>query len=128
MFDNKWGAIKKKNKGKVSALKVENKHYIDSVIGYCSSQGTGFLECEIIKRDLIGMAQEAEKAGVLLKDRLGDVEEFGKGLSAEGQKIFSKERWYYFLWQYGLCLVILSGAYVFLTGTNGRRRWNEKKN
>ena len=94
-------------------LDMDDIQYIRSATAYAVNQGVGLMEAEIIRKDLIGMAGEAKKEGGRLRQRLGDVKEFAKGLAEEGKRENRKDRFYSSLETVGL-IYLLGGLLVFV--------------
>ena len=92
---------------------LKNQETLEEIIPFLYRK-VGMVESELIRRDLISMAQEAEKNGEKLKTRLGDIEAFSRELASERKKSCKEERLYYCLWQTGKCLYIFWGI---LAGT-----------
>ncbi len=61
MKKNIWKELKKENNAKALNLEIEDQKYLDKVKSYAINQGVGMTEMEIIRKDLIGMAEEAQK-------------------------------------------------------------------
>lgn len=98
-------------------LDMTDIQYIRSATAYAVNQGVGLMEAEIIRKDLIGMAGEAKKEGERLRQRLGDVKEFAKGLAEEGKRENRKDRFYVYLENIGLLYMVC--AIFFLAGEAG---------
>ena len=52
--------LKKENNAKALNLEIEDQRYLDKVTAYAVNQGVGMMETEIIRKDLIGIAEEAK--------------------------------------------------------------------
>lgn len=113
MKKNRWQQLKYDNESKQWKLEQENQETLEEIIPFLYRK-VGMVESELIRRDLISMAQEAEKNGEKLKTRLGDIEAFSRELASERKKSCKEERLYYCLWQTGKCLYIFWGI---LAGT-----------
>lgn len=113
MKKNRWQQLKYDNENKQWKLEQENQETLEEIIPFLYRK-VGMVESELIRRDLIGMAQEVEKNGEKLKSRLGDMEAFARELVSERKKYCKEERLYYCLWQTGKCLYIFWGI---LAGT-----------
>ena len=85
MKKNIWKELKKENNAKALNLEIEDQKY-------SINQGVGMTEMEIIRKDLIGMAEEAQKNGERLEKSLGDVKEFTENLVKEGRQEGKKTR------------------------------------
>ena len=92
MKKNIWKELKKENDAKALNLEIEDQRYLDKVKSYAINQGVGMTEMEIIRKDLIGMAEEAQKNGERLEKSLGDVKEFTENLVKEGRQEGKKTR------------------------------------
>ena len=114
MKKNRWQQLKYDNENKQWKLEPENQETLEEIIRFLYHEKVGVMESELIRRDLISMAQEAEKNGEKLKTRLGDMEAFARELASERKKYCKEERLYYCLWQTGKCLYIFWGI---LAGT-----------
>lgn len=114
MKKNRWQQLKYDNENKQWKLEPENQETLEEIIRFLYHEKVGMMESELIRRDLISMAQEAEKNGEKLKNRLGDMEAFARELASERKKYCKEERLYYCLWQTGKCLYIFWGI---LAGT-----------
>lgn len=113
MKKNRWQQLKYDNENKQWKLEPENQETLEEIICFLYHEKVGIMESELIRRDLISMAQEAEKNGERLKTRLGDMEAFARGLVSEKKKSCKEERFYYSLWKTGKYLSIL---WIFLAG------------
>ena len=60
MKKNVWKELKKENNAKALNLEIEDQRYLDKVTAYAVNQGVGMMETEIIRKDLIGIAEEAK--------------------------------------------------------------------
>ena len=106
MKKNRWQQLKYDNESKQWKLEQENQETLEEIIPFLYRK-VGMVESELIRRDLISMAQEAEKNGEKLKTRLGDIEAFSRELASERKKSCKEERLYYSLWKTGKYLYIL---------------------
>lgn len=107
MKKNRWQQLKYDNENKQWKLEPENQETLEEIIRFLYHEKVGMMESELIRRDLISMAQEAEKNGEKLKTRLGDMEAFARELASERKKYCKEERLYYSLWKTGKYLYIL---------------------
>ena len=114
MKKNRWQQLKYDNENKQWKLEPENQETLEEIIRFLYHEKVGMMESELIRRDLISMAQEAEKNGEKLKTRLGDIEAFSRELASERKKSCKEERLYYSLWKTGKYLYIL---WISLAGT-----------
>ena len=71
MKKNIWKELKKENDAKALNLEIEDQRYLDKVKSYAINQGVGMTEMEIIRKDLIGMAEESQKNGERLEKIFG---------------------------------------------------------
>ncbi len=107
MKKNIWKELKKENNAKALNLEIEDQKYLDKVKSYAINQGVGMTEMEIIRKDLIGMAEEAQKNGERLEKSLGDVKEFTENLVKEGRQEGKKDQIYY-------CIQEIGKSYLFV--------------
>lgn len=90
---NDYQKIKQDNKDENAKLKTENRKAIERMTEYISYHNVSLFELEVIKKDLIGLAAEAEEEGVHFKSKLGMKElEFCDSLLEDSKKMFSFER------------------------------------
>lgn len=119
MLDN-YTKLKKHNRDLACSVYDADLKYIKRVIPYVCANGIGMLEGEIIKKDLLGMALEAEQLGESLENRLGDVTEFAQGLIADtggtDRKTRRLERLYNGMWQVGFMLSLMSALLIVIAG------------
>ena len=94
MKKNRWQQLKYDNENKQWKLEPENQETLEEIIRFLYHEKVGVMESELIRRDLISMAQEAEKNGEKLKTRLGDMEAFARELVSERKKSCKEERLY----------------------------------
>ncbi len=107
MKKNIWKELKKENDAKALNLEIEDQRYLDKVKSYAINQGVGMTEMEIIRKDLIGMAEESQKNGERLEKSLGDVKEFTENLVTEGRQEGKKDQIYY-------CIQEIGKSYLFV--------------
>ena len=107
MKKNIWKELKKENDAKALNLEIEDQKYLDKVKSYAINQGVGMTEMEIIRKDLIGMAEESQKNGERLEKSLGDVKEFTENLVTEGRQEGKKDQIYY-------CIQEIGKSYLFV--------------
>ena len=107
MKKNIWKELKKENNAKALNLEIEDQKYLDKVKSYAINQGVGMTEMEIIRKDLIGMAEESQKNGERLEKSLGDVKEFTENLVTEGRQEGKKDQIYY-------CIQEIGKSYLFV--------------
>ena len=113
----KWSVLKRENDGKQLNLEVEDQLYIDKVVRYLNSHKNGMMETEIIRKDLIGIAEEAQKNGERLENSLGDVKEFTENLVTEGRKESKKDQIYYCIQEIGKSYLVVIALVFFLAIT-----------
>ena len=90
---NDYQKIRQDNKDENAKLKPENRKSIERMTEYISYHSMSLFELEVIKKDLIGLAAEAEEEGVYFKTKLGMKEmEFCDSLLEDSKKMFSFER------------------------------------
>ena len=63
MKKNRWQQLKYDNENKQWKLEPENQETLEKIIRFLYHEKVGAMESELIRRDLISMAQEAEKNG-----------------------------------------------------------------
>ena len=68
---NDYQKIKQDNKDENARLKPENRKAIERMTEYISYNDVALFELEVIKKDLIGLAAEAEEEGVDFLPKLG---------------------------------------------------------
>lgn len=61
MKKNRWQQLKYDNENKQWKLEPENQETLEEIIRFLYHEKVGMMESELIRRDLISMAQEAEK-------------------------------------------------------------------
>lgn len=117
---NKYQNLKSKNKSSLYSLTDADRNYIDKTIRYACSAGIGMLEGEFIRKDLIGMALEAEALGSSLEQRLGDAAAFSQSLVSENTctdlTVRKFEKLYYGIWQVGALLSIMTALFIVPLG------------
>lgn len=74
MLLNKLEKLRRENRKMLINVDDEERTRIKNMIYYASSKGMGMLECEIFRKDLIGMAQDAALRGGDLQQTLGTSE------------------------------------------------------
>lgn len=72
ILTNAYKKLKQENIDESVKLDRKNRKDIEEMMDYISSHNISLFEIEILKKDLIGMAKEAEEEKSLLKDKLGD--------------------------------------------------------
>lgn len=117
MKKNVWKELKKENNAKALNLEIEDQRYLDKVTAYAVNQGVGMMETEIIRKDLIGIAEEAQKNGERLENSLGDVKEFTENLVTEGRKESKKDQIYYCIQEIGKSYLVVIALVFFLAIT-----------
>ena len=84
LLHNKYKKIRQENIEESAKLKLKNRRMIERMADYLSTKKISLYELEVIKKDIIGMAIEAELEGVLLRDKIGISEkEFVNNISLE---------------------------------------------
>lgn len=84
ILHNKYNIIKQENIEESAKLKLKDRRMIDRMADYLSTKKISLYELEVIKKDIIGMAIEAELEGVLLREKIGVSEkEFVNNISLE---------------------------------------------
>lgn len=68
---NDYQKIKQDNKDENARLKPENRKAIERMTEYISYNKVSLFQLEVIKKDLIGLAMEAEEEGVSLMTKVG---------------------------------------------------------
>lgn len=90
---NDYQKIKQDNKDENAKLKQENRKAIERMTEFIELHNVSLFELEVIKKDLIGLAAEAEEEGVDFKSKLGMGEkEFCDSLLEDTEKKISFER------------------------------------
>ena len=99
---NDYARLKQDNVDESVKLQYENRRIIERITDYISSKKVSLFELEIIKKDLIGIAAEAEAEEISMEEKLGVSEkEFADNLSLETEgKSFLEQS-------------ILFGRYIF---------------
>ena len=92
---------------------------------YAVNQGVGMMETEIIRKDLIGIAEEAQKNGERLENSLGDVKEFTENLVTEGRKESKKDQIYYCIQEIGKSYLVVIALVFFLAITTDFKHFLE---
>lgn len=125
MKKNVWKELKKENNAKALNLEIEDQRYLDKVTAYAVNQGVGMMETEIIRKDLIGIAEEAQKNGERLENSLGDVKEFTENLVTEGRKESKKDQIYYCIQEIGKSYLVVIAVVFFLAMTTDFKHFFE---
>ena len=68
---NDYARLKQDNVDESVKLQYENRRIIERITDYISSKKVSLFELEIIKKDLIGIATEAEIEELTFVDKLG---------------------------------------------------------
>lgn len=71
IFSNNYDRIRQDNIDESVKLKSENQKKIERMGTYLSSHNVALFELEMMKKDLIGFAKEAEELGVPIEENLG---------------------------------------------------------
>lgn len=83
-LSNDYAKLKQDNIDESVKLKNENRRIIERITDYISSKRISLFELEVIKKDLIGIAAEAEVEELSVVEKLGVTEkEFADNLSLE---------------------------------------------
>lgn len=81
---NAYDILKQENNDESVKLKRDHRLVVERVISYISSKKVSLFELEIIKKDILGLAMEAESEGISLKKKLGVSEKkFAESISLE---------------------------------------------
>lgn len=84
ILNNNYKKLKQGNIDESVKLKSENRRMIERMMSYLSTKKISLYELEVIKKDIIGMAVEAENEGVSLQEKIGvSEEEFADSISLE---------------------------------------------
>lgn len=71
LFYNNYKKLVYENEVEYLKIPVESHEALDHMFKYLKTFDLSFFELEVIKKDLIGLAKEADKEGVLFADKLG---------------------------------------------------------
>ncbi len=92
-FRNTYKKLVQENKYELTEMPVKSFKALNSMFKYLETFEVSLFELEVIKKDLIGMAKEAEAEGVDFLDKIGMPEkEFCDSLIKDGIKPSYKER------------------------------------
>lgn len=81
---NDYARLKQDNVDESVKLQYENRRIIERITDYISAKKVSLFELEVIKKDLIGIAAEAETEEISMEEKLGVSEkEFADNLSLE---------------------------------------------
>ena len=84
IFQNNYTKLLDENERAESKLSFKNSSDIRDAINYFRGQGTSLFELEVIKKDMISLAQEAEIENRSLEDKLGmPIQEFCESMKKE---------------------------------------------
>lgn len=84
ILHNNYKKLRQNNIDESVNLKGSNRRMIEQMVDYISSGKISLFDIEIVKRDLIGIGQEAEMEGISLEEKLGVPEkEFADSLATE---------------------------------------------
>ena len=87
ILKNAYKELKQENIDNSVKLKRENRLMIEEMMEYITANSIALFEVEILKKDLIGIAMEAEMEGVSLKNKLGvSKKEFCDSLLVDAMK------------------------------------------
>lgn len=93
IFRNNYKILAQENKYELAEMSGKSFKELDSMFKYLETFEVSLFELEVIKKDLIGMAKEAEAEGVDFLDKVGMPEkEFCDSLIKDGIKPSYKER------------------------------------
>ena len=70
ILNNNYKKLKQENIDESVKLKSENRRMIERMTSYLSTKKISLYELEVIKKDIIGMAVEAENEGVSLQEKI----------------------------------------------------------
>lgn len=71
LFENDFEKLKQDNIDESVLLKPEDYGTLDRMMTYLASHNVALFELEVMKKDLIGFAKEAEVAGITMEESLG---------------------------------------------------------
>lgn len=104
-----YDILKQENNDESVKLKRDHRLVIERVISYISSKRVSLFELELIKKDMLGLAMEAESEGISLKNKLGVSEkQFAESISLETEGESMHEQILLFFRKMMLCVC---GAY-----------------
>lgn len=104
-----YDILKQENNDESVKLKRDHRLVIERVISYISSKRVSLFELELIKKDMLGLAMEAESEGISLKNKLGVSEkQFAESISLETEGEGMHEQILLFFRKMMLCVC---GAY-----------------
>lgn len=84
IFQNNYTKLLEENERAETKMSFKNISDIRDAINYFRGQGTSLFELEVIKKDLISLAQEAEIENLSLEEKLGmSIPEFCKNMEKE---------------------------------------------
>ena len=84
IFQNNYTKLLDENEQAESKLSFKNSSDIRDAINYFRGQGTSLFELEVIKKDMISLAQEAEIENLSLEEKLGmSIQEFCESMKRE---------------------------------------------
>lgn len=79
---NEWKQLCKENNTRQSRLREKDQDVLDDVLSYLKSTNRNPYDLEVLRKDLIGMAEEAQDRGESLEDVIGpDRKDFCEGLA-----------------------------------------------
>lgn len=87
IFTNNYKKLRQENIDNSVKLKKENRIVIEEMMEYITSNSIALFEVEILKKDLIGIAMEAEEEGIRFIEKLGvSKKEFCNSLLEDAMK------------------------------------------
>lgn len=84
IFQNNYTKLLDENERAENKLSFKNRSDINDTINYLRGQGTSLFELEVIRKDIIGLAKEAEIENISLEGKLGmSIQEFCENMKRE---------------------------------------------
>lgn len=84
IFQNNYTKLLEENERAETKMSFKNISDIRDAINYFRGQGTSLFELEVIKKDMISLAQEAEIENLSLEEKLGmSIPEFCENMEKE---------------------------------------------
>lgn len=88
IFQNNYTKLLDENERAEKKLSFKNIANIRNAINYFRGQGTSLFELEVIKKDMISLAQEAEIENLSLEEKLGmSIPEFCENMKRENPSL-----------------------------------------
>ncbi len=101
IFTNDYKILRQENDDASVQIKRENRISIERMISYITADNVSLFEIEVLRKDLLGLAAEAEAEGITFQDKLGVSEEvFCKSMTEDAMKKNSLEKVFNFLVRY----------------------------